>query len=79
MKNLMRWLGWITVFGSSVAYAAPAGEANSLSLLVYLFLAVIALIVCTQVIPVCVLLFGMTKNSFFAKGKKEEDKEEVRS
>jgi len=79
MKNLMIWIGWITVFGSSVAYAAPAGETNSLSLLVYLFLAVIALIICTQVIPACVLFFGVTKNSFFAKGKKGEDKEEVRS
>ena len=79
MKNLMRWIGWITVFGSSVVYAAPEGETNSLSLLVYLFFAVIALIICTQVIPVCVLFFGMNKNSFFAKGKKEEEKEEVRS
>ena len=63
MNTLMRWIGWIVVFGSSVAYAAPAGETNSLGLLVYLFLAVVALIICTQVIPVCVLFFGMTKKS----------------
>ena len=78
MNNLMRWIGWIVVCGSSVAYAAPAGETNSLSLLVYLFLAVIALIVCTQVIPVCMLFFGATKNGFFPKGKKATDKREIR-
>jgi len=78
MNNLMRWIGWTVVFGSSVAYAAPAGETNSLSLLVYLFLAVVALIICTQVIPVFVLFFSKTKNGFFANEEKPADKKEIR-
>jgi uncharacterized membrane protein len=77
MKNMMRGIGWMAVFGSKVAYAALADETNEMSLLVYLFLAVIALIIGTQVIPAGVLFYNTIKSLFWARVEKDADEKEV--
>jgi len=64
-------------FASTVAYAAPTDETNETSLLVYLFLAVMALIIGTQVIPAGVLFYNTIKSFFLAKVEKEADEKEV--
>lgn len=73
MKNVMRGLGWLPVFGSSAPYAALTDETTGMSLLVYLFFAVVLLIIGTQVIPACVLLIDTIKSAFGAKEEKEAD------
>jgi hypothetical protein len=69
MKNTMRGLGWMMVYGASVAYAAPAGEGDGVSLLGYLFLGFFALIVVSQLVPAGILFFGMVKGVFSAAKK----------
>jgi hypothetical protein len=69
MKNTMRGLGWMMVYGASVAYAAPTGEGDGMSLLGYLFLGFFTLIIVTQLVPAGILFFGMVKGVFSA-GKK---------
>jgi hypothetical protein len=71
MKNTMRGLGWMMVYGASVAYAAPTGEGDGMSLLGYLFLGFFTLIIVTQLVPAGILFFGMVKGVFSA-GKKAD-------
>lgn len=70
MKNIMGGTSWLFIFGSSVTDTSLAGDTNSMSLLVYLFLAVLALIIGTQVIPACVLLLDAIKILLRAKEEK---------
>ena len=72
MKNTMRGLGWMMVFGASVAYAAPTGEGDGVSLLGYLFLGFFALIIVSQLVPACLLFYGMIKG-VFAGGKEKAE------
>jgi len=67
MKNLMRGLGWMLVFGASVAYAAPGGGGEGVSFLGYLFLGFFALIVVSQLVPAGLLFFGMLKGVLSAR------------
>lgn len=69
MKNTMRGLGWMMFCGVSVAYAAPAGEGDGVSLLGCLFLGFFALVIVSQVVPAAILFVGMIKGVFSA-GKK---------
>ncbi|MCM2265035.1 MAG: hypothetical protein NDI73_07570 [Desulfuromonadales bacterium] len=70
MKKAMRGLlGWMMVYGASVAYAAPAGEGDEVSLLGYLFLGFFALIIVSQLVPACILFVGMVKGVFSASNK----------
>ena len=64
MKNTMRGLGWMMVYGASVAYAAPGSEGDGVSYLGYLFLGFFALIVVSQLVPACLLFYGMIKGVF---------------
>ena len=64
MKNIMRGSGWMLVFSASIAYAAPAGEGDGISLLGYLFLGFFALIIVSQLVPAGILFFGMIKGVF---------------
>ena len=65
MKKAMRGLlGWMTVYGASVAYAAPAGDGDGVSLLGYLFLGFFATIIVSQLIPAGILFAGMVKGVF---------------
>ena len=48
-----------------------------MSLFVYLFLAVIALIIGTQVIPACVLFFDVIKKLLRTKEEKEAEEQAV--
>jgi len=66
MKNTMRGLGWMLVYGASVAYAAPGSEGEGVSLLGYLFLGFFATIIVSQLVPACILFFGMVKGVFSA-------------
>lgn len=72
MKNTMRGLGWMVVFGASVAYAAPGSEGAGTSFLGYLFLGFFALIIVSQLVPACLLFYGMVKGVFAGGEKKAE-------
>jgi len=72
MKNTMRGLGWLMVYGASSAYAAPAGEGDGGSLLGYLFLGFFALIIVSQLVPACILFYGMIKGVFAGSKEKAE-------
>jgi len=69
MKNTMRGLGWMMVYGASVAYAAPGSEGDGVSLLGALFLGFFALIIVSQLVPAAILFVGMVKG-VFSLGKK---------
>jgi hypothetical protein len=70
MKNTMRGLGWMLVYGASVAYAAPGSEGDGMSFLGYLFLGFFALIIVSQLVPACLLFYGMVKGVFAGGGEK---------
>jgi hypothetical protein len=72
MKNTMRGLGWMVVYGASVAYAAPGSEGDGVSYLGYLFLGFFALIVVSQLVPACLLFYGMVKG-VLAGGEKQAE------
>lgn len=69
MKNTMRGLGWMMVYGASAAYAAPGSEGDGVSWLGYLFLGFFALIIVSQLVPACILFVGMIKGVFSAGEK----------
>ncbi|MCM2264465.1 MAG: hypothetical protein NDI73_04640 [Desulfuromonadales bacterium] len=71
MRNTLRGLGWMLVYGASVAYAAPASEGEGMSLLGYLFLGFFTLIIVSQLVPAGILFFGMVKGVFFAREDKK--------
>ncbi|NJC87622.1 MAG: hypothetical protein FIB02_03680 [Desulfuromonas sp.] len=75
MKSVMRGISLVTAFGPTVAYAAQMNETNDMSLILWLFLALVALIIGTQVIPACVLFCKMVKRVFGANEEKAEDDE----
>jgi len=72
MKNTMRGLGWMLVYGASVAYAAPGSEGAGVSYLGYLFLGFFALIIVSQLVPAGLLFYGMLKGVFAGSEKKAE-------
>jgi len=73
MKNTMRGLGWMMVYGASVAYAAPGSESEGVSYLGYLFLGFFALIIVSQLVPAALLFFGMVKGVFSSRTDKVSD------
>ena len=73
MKNTMRGLGWMMVYGASAAYAAPGSEGDGISWLGYLFLGFFALIIISQVVPAAILCFGMIKGVFSSRTDKVSD------
>jgi hypothetical protein len=70
MKNALRGLVWLLVYGASVAYAAPGSEGDGVSLLGYLFLGFFALIVVSQLVPAGILFIGMLKGILSARKDK---------
>ena len=64
MKNTMRGLGWMMVYGASVAYAAPGSAGDGVSWLGALFLGFFALIIVSQLVPAAILFVGMVKGVF---------------
>ena len=70
MKNTMRGLGWMMVYGASVAYAAPGSEGEGMSYLGYLFLDFFALIIVSQLVPAAMLFYGMIKGVFSSRTDK---------
>lgn len=72
MKNMMRGLGWMLVYGASVVYAAPGSEGEGVSLLGYLFLGFFALIIVSQLVPACLLFYGMVRGVFAERKEKAE-------
>ena len=70
MKNTMRGLGWMMVYGASAAYAAPGSTGDGMSWLGYLFLGFFALVIVTQLVPAAILFFGMVKSVFSARTDK---------
>lgn len=71
MKNAVRGLVWMMLFGTSVAYAALAAEGSGTSMLGYLFLGFFALIIISQVVPAAILFFGMVKGVFSSREEKK--------
>lgn len=61
MKNTLRGFGWMLISSASVAYAAPAVEGEGVGLLGYLFLGFFTLIIVSQLVPACILFYGMVK------------------
>jgi hypothetical protein len=57
------------VSGASVAYAAPGSESGGGSFLGYLFLGFFALIIVSQVVPACLLFYGMVKGVLSSREK----------
>jgi len=55
------------VYSASVAYAAPGSEGEGISYLGYLFLGFFALIVVSQLVPACILFYGMVKGVFSSR------------
>jgi hypothetical protein len=72
MKNTMRGLAWMMVYSASIAYAAPTGEGDGVSMLGYLFLGFFALIIVSQLVPACLLFYGMVKGVFAGREEKAE-------
>jgi len=75
MKTMMRGLGWMVVYGATVAYAAPGSEGEGISYLGYLFLGFFALIIVSQLVPACLLFYGMVKGVFAGRDKEVEASE----
>jgi len=71
MKNTMRGLGWMLLWGASAAYAAPGAEGESVGWLGYLFAGFFALVIVTQLVPAGILFYGMLKGIFSAQEKKD--------
>lgn len=71
MKNTMRGIGWMLVWGASVAYAAPGSEGESVGWLGYMFAGFFAVVIVTQLVPAAILFFGMLKGIFSAREKTE--------
>ena len=71
MKNTMRGLGWMLAWGASVAYAAPGAEGASVGWLGYMFAGFFALVIVTQLVPACILFYGMIKGIFSAREEKD--------
>ena len=69
MKNTMRAIGAALVSGTSMAYAAPGSESAGGSFLGYLFLGFFALIIVSQVVPACLLFYGMIKGALSSREK----------
>ena len=67
MKNTMRGLVWMMVYGASVAYAAPGSEGDGVSWLGALFLGFFALIIVSQLVPAGLLFYGMIKGVFSSR------------
>ena len=72
MKNTMRGLGWMLIWGASAAYAAPGSEGESVGWLGYMFAGFFALVIVSQLVPACILFYGMVKGIFSAQEKKEQ-------
>ena len=72
MKNSIRGLSWMVVSGASAAYAAPASAGAGGSYLGYLFLGFFALIIVSQLVPACLLFYGMVKGVFAGRHAKAE-------
>ncbi|HSN77486.1 MAG TPA: hypothetical protein VL334_20635 [Anaerolineae bacterium] len=72
MKNMMRGFGWMLVSVASVAYAAPHDSDGGGSLLGYLFLGFFTLIIVSQLVPACLLFYGMVKGVFSSRDEKDE-------
>ncbi|TLM63706.1 MAG: hypothetical protein FDZ69_12165 [Deltaproteobacteria bacterium] len=72
MKNTMRGLGWVLVWGASAAYAAPAGSGEGVGWLGYLFAGFFAVIIVTQLVPAAILFVGMLKGIFSARDRKAD-------
>jgi hypothetical protein len=67
MKNTLITLATLLLSGTSLAYAAPDGSAGGGSFLGYLFLGFFALIIVSQVVPACLLGYGMIKGVFSSR------------
>lgn len=72
MKNMMRGIGWMLVWGASVAYAAPGSQGESVGWLGYLFMGFFAVVIVTQLVPAAILFVGMLKGLFSVHEKKDE-------
>jgi hypothetical protein len=68
----MRGLGFLLVYGASVAYAAPGSDGAGVSYLGYLFLGFFALIIVSQLVPAALLFYGMVKGIFAGRGEKAD-------
>jgi len=71
MKNILRGLGWMLVWGASAAYAAQGSEGETLGWLGYLFIGFFAVVIATQLVPAAILFVGMLKGVFAAAGGKD--------
>jgi hypothetical protein len=61
MKNALRGLGWMLVWGASAAYAAQGNATEPTGWLGYLFIGFFAVIIATQLVPAMILFTGMLK------------------
>jgi hypothetical protein len=75
MKKSMKIYGLMIVLSATVAYAAPADEGSGMSLLGYLFLGFFALIIVSQLVPACLLFYGMVKGVFAGPREKAKTSE----
>lgn len=64
MKNLLRVLGWMLVWGASATYAAQGSEMETIGWLGYLFVGFFAVVIATQLVPAAILFIGMLKGIF---------------
>lgn len=64
MKNLLRGLGWMLVWGASAAYAAQGSEEATIGWLGYLFISFFAVVIATQLVPAGIMFIGMLKGLF---------------
>ena len=71
MKNTMRGIGWMLVWGASAAYAAQGGGEESVGWLGYLFAGFFAVVIVTQLVPAVILFVGMLKGIFSLREKKD--------
>lgn len=71
MKNTMRSVGWMLLWGASAAYAAPGSQGETVGWLGYLFAGFFALVIVTQLVPAAILFFGMIKGILSVGEKKD--------
>ncbi|MCM2265966.1 MAG: hypothetical protein NDI73_12330 [Desulfuromonadales bacterium] len=64
MKNLLRGLGWMVVWGASAAYAAQGSEGETLGWLGSMFIGFFAVVIATQLVPAAIMFIGMLKGIF---------------
>ena len=64
MKNVLKGLGWMSVWSASTAYAAHGSGGDAVGWLGYLFTGFFSVVIATQLVPAAILFVAMLRGVF---------------